>query len=176
MSLLKKVTIHTDGGCTGNPGPGGWGAILSYGGQRKELSGGVIATTNNRMELQAAIAALSTLKEPCEVDFYTDSQYLRQGITEWIAGWKRKGWMTTTKQPVKNAEQWKALDELTATHRIRWHWVRGHTGNAGNERCDELCQAAIEGVRLRHSAAAIADALRKFQQERGVDRAQGSLL
>ena len=173
---MKKVTIYTDGGCLGNPGPGGWGAVLSCGDRRKELSGGTIATTNNRMELQAAIAALSALKEPCEVDFYTDSQYLRQGITEWIAGWKRKGWMTTTKQPVKNAEQWKALDAATATHRIRWHWVRGHTGNAGNERCDQLAQAAIADVRRRHSAAQIEGAVRDFQQERDVNRAQGSLL
>ena len=173
---MKKVTIHTDGGCTGNPGPGGWGAVLSYGGQRKELSGGTIATTNNRMELQGAIAALGALKEPCEVDFYTDSQYVRQGITEWIAGWKRKGWVTTTKQAVKNAEQWKALDALAATHRIRWHWVRGHTGNEGNERCDQLCQSAIAEVKRRYSATEIAGAVKDFQQERAEQRGQGSLL
>ncbi len=144
---MKKVTIYSDGGCEGNPGPGGWAAVLSFGDARKELSGGTPATTNNRMELQAAIEALAVLKEPCEIDFYTDSEYVRGGITGWINSWKRKGWKTQDRKPVKNIELWKRLDELASKHKIKWHWVRGHAGNTLNERCDQLAQEQILAIR-----------------------------
>jgi ribonuclease HI len=140
---VKHVIIHSDGGCHGNPGPGGWAAVLMYGKHRREIRGASPHTTNNRMELQAALEALTLLKEPCEIDFHTDSQYLRQGITSWITAWKRQGWLTSTKQPVKNAEIWQQLDLAAARHRIRWHWVKGHAGHAENERCDALVQQAI---------------------------------
>ena len=141
---MKKVVIHSDGGCHGNPGPGGWAVVLAYGKHVRELNGGVPATTNNRMELQAAIEALHILKEPCEIDFHTDSQYVRQGISQWIAGWKRNGWRTSAKQPVKNADLWRELDAATAHHKIHWHWVKGHAGHTDNERCDELAVAAYQ--------------------------------
>ena len=147
MSRLKKITIHTDGGCEGNPGPGGWAAVLEYGGRTKEVSGGEAATTNNRMELRASIAALEALTEPCEVDLFTDSTYLRDGITKWIKAWKARGWMTTTKQPVKNEDLWRRLDTLAAGHRIEWHWVKGHAGHAENERADALARAGIDIAR-----------------------------
>jgi ribonuclease HI len=144
---MKKVVIHTDGGCHGNPGPGGWGVVLEYNGRKKKLSGGEPMTTNNRMELQAAIEALKALKEPCEVHFHTDSQYVKNGITNWIQSWKRNGWKTSTKQPVKNDDLWKVLDELVLKHRMHWHWVKGHAGNAGNEKCDELASAEIAKIK-----------------------------
>lgn len=125
---MKHVIIHTDGGCHGNPGPGGWAAVLSYGEHRRELSGGVAETTNNRMELQAAIEALSVLKEPCVVTLYTDSSYLRQGISSWVKGWKRNGWLTRDKEPVKNAELWRKLDECAQPHKIEWKWLKGLLG------------------------------------------------
>jgi ribonuclease HI len=142
---MTPVEIHTDGACKGNPGPGGWGALLRSGGREKELCGGEPLTTNNRMELTAVIQALSALKRPCEIDLYLDSQYVRQGITEWIAGWKAKGWRTAAKQPVKNADLWQTLDALvnTADHRIRWHWVKGHAGHEGNERADALANRGV---------------------------------
>jgi ribonuclease HI len=140
---MKRVEIFTDGACSGNPGPGGWGAILRFNGVEKELSGGEAMTTNNRMELIAAIEALKALKEPVEVDLYTDSNYLREGISGWIEGWKRNGWRTAARQPVKNAELWQALDAVRARHKVRWHWVKGHAGHPENERADELARQAM---------------------------------
>jgi len=131
-----RVVIHTDGACSGNPGPGGWGAILECDGRAKELFGGAPLTTNNRMELTAAIEALSALKRPCQVELHTDSEYLRNGITKWIAGWKRNGWRTADRKPVKNVDLWQALDTLAATHKVDWRWVRGHAGHDLNERAD----------------------------------------
>jgi ribonuclease HI len=141
------VTIHTDGACSGNPGPGGWGAILRWAGHERELSGGEALTTNNRMELMAAISALEALKKPCSVDMHTDSQYLRQGITQWIHNWKRNGWRTADKKPVKNDDLWKRLDAALARHELRWHWVKGHAGDALNERADLLAREAIRTLR-----------------------------
>jgi ribonuclease HI len=143
----KKIEIFTDGACSGNPGPGGWGAILRFNGKEKELSGGENETTNNKMELQAAIEALKALKEPCTIDLWTDSQYLRQGITQWIHNWKKNGWKTADRKPVKNQEQWVELDALVMRHSIEWHWLKGHAGHPENERCDEL--ARLEIARLR---------------------------
>ena len=137
------VTVFTDGACSGNPGPGGWGAILKFGDTEKELKGGEGHTTNNRMELMAAISALEALKKPCVVDLTTDSQYVRKGITEWIHGWKRNGWRTSAKAPVKNADLWQALDELNASHNVEWRWVKGHSGDPGNERADQLSNDGI---------------------------------
>jgi ribonuclease HI len=142
--LSERVAIWTDGACSGNPGPGGWGAVLSFGARRKELSGGEAATTNNRMELMAAIQALEALTRPCEVDLYTDSAYLRGGITTWLGGWKENGWKTADKKPVKNAELWQRLEMAAVRHKIIWHWLKGHAGDAMNERADEL---AREGMR-----------------------------
>ena len=140
---MTDVTIYTDGACSGNPGPGGWGAILVHGGTRKELSGGETETTNNRMELQAAIEALNALKRPCKVAVYTDSVYVRDGITKWIKGWERNGWRTAAKKPVKNAELWQALQAALQPHDIDWHWVKGHAGHPENERADELARAGM---------------------------------
>jgi ribonuclease HI len=138
-----RIEIHTDGACSGNPGPGGWGALLSWNGLTKELKGGEAATTNNRMEMTAAIRALESLKRPSTVDLYTDSTYVRDGITGWLAKWKRNGWKTAAKKPVKNEDLWRALDEATARHEIVWHWVKGHDGNPGNERADELAREGM---------------------------------
>ena len=138
-----RVVVHTDGACSGNPGPGGWGAILEYKGREKELFGGAPETTNNRMELTAAIEALSALKRPCAVEIHTDSEYLRNGITQWIHGWKRNGWKTRDRQPVKNADLWQALDALIARNEVSWHWVRGHSGHAINERADALARKGM---------------------------------
>ena len=140
---MKAVEIFTDGACSGNPGPGGWGAVLRYNGSVRELSGGEPVTTNNRMELTAAISALNALKEPCLVDLHTDSEYVRNGIRSWIDGWKRNGWMTSAKKPVKNAELWQALDQARRRHEVVWHWVKGHSGHPENERADELARAAM---------------------------------
>jgi ribonuclease HI len=137
------VVIYTDGACSGNPGPGGWGAILMSGHHRKEMSGGEAGTTNNRMELFAAIAALEQLKRPSRVELHTDSAYLKNGITQWIHGWKRNGWRTADKKPVKNAELWQRLDTATARHKIEWHWVKGHAGHPENERADELAREGM---------------------------------
>ncbi len=144
MSDKPQVTIYTDGACAGNPGPGGWGAVLMSGSHRKELSGGEAATTNNRMELMAAITALEALKKPSRVDLHTDSEYVKNGIGTWIHGWKRNGWRTSTRQPVKNAELWQRLDAARGLHEVHWHWVKGHAGHTENERADEL---AREGMR-----------------------------
>lgn len=138
-----RTTIYTDGACSGNPGPGGWGALLIHSDAEKELSGGEENTTNNRMELTAAIEALTALKRPCEIDLYTDSTYVRSGITEWINGWKAKGWRTAAKKPVKNADLWQALDAARERHDINWHWVKGHAGDPGNERADALANQGM---------------------------------
>lgn len=143
---MKVVEVFTDGACKGNPGPGGWGALLRYGEQEKELFGGARDTTNNRMELQAAIEALTSLKRPCKVVLTTDSQYVRQGITSWLAGWKRNGWKTASKQPVKNIDLWQALDEQVARHDIEWRWVKGHSGHPENERADQLANRGVEEI------------------------------
>lgn len=144
MSMEKKtVTIYTDGACSGNPGPGGWGALLQYGGNEKELSGGEPETTNNRMEMLAAIKALEALKQSCIVHLYTDSTYVKDGITQWIFGWKKNGWRTAAKKPVKNADLWQLLDEQTRRHTVEWHWVKGHDGDERNERVDALARGAI---------------------------------
>ena len=145
--MTPNVLIYTDGACSGNPGPGGWGAVLISGGHERELSGGEGATTNNRMELMAAIAALEALTKPCRVDLHTDSQYLRQGITEWILGWKARGWKTADKKPVKNEDLWRRLDTARARHEVKWHWVKGHAGHPLNERADGLARAAIKAMR-----------------------------
>jgi ribonuclease HI len=137
------VVAYTDGACSGNPGPGGWGVILIYGTHRKELNGGERVTTNNRMELMAAISALEALKKPARVDIHTDSEYVQKGISAWINGWKRNGWRTSAKQPVKNADLWRRLDAAQARHEVRWHWLRGHAGHLENERADELARAGI---------------------------------
>ena len=141
------VVIHTDGACSGNPGPGGWGAILESGAHRKELSGGEAPSTNNRMELMAAISALEALKGPSRVDLWTDSNYVRDGIMKWIHGWRRNGWKTADKKPVKNAELWQRLDDATKRHEIEWHWLKGHAGHAENERVDELAREAIKALK-----------------------------
>ena len=142
-----KVVIYTDGACSGNPGPGGWGAILMAGAHRKELNGGEPVSTNNRMELMAAIAALEALKGPSKVDLHTDSQYVKNGIGGWIHGWKRNGWKTADRKPVKNAELWQRLDAARARHDVEWHWVKGHAGHPENERADELARQAIAEMR-----------------------------
>ena len=144
MTELPEVEIFTDGACKGNPGPGGWGAILRFGGKERELSGGESPTTNNRMELMAAIEALKALKRPCRVSLTTDSNYVRDGITRWIFSWQRNGWRTADRKPVKNAELWQALLEATAPHRIDWHWVKGHAGHPENERADALACAEAD--------------------------------
>ncbi|MEO9903771.1 ribonuclease HI [Nisaea sp.] len=139
----KRVEIYTDGACSGNPGPGGWGAILRYGDTEKELSGGDKETTNNRMEMMAAITSLETLTRPMHVDLYTDSTYVRDGITKWIHGWKKRGWRTADKKPVKNMELWQRLEAAVERHEIEWHWVKGHAGHPENERADELARLAV---------------------------------
>lgn len=141
---MKEIEIFTDGACRGNPGPGGWGVLLRYADNEKTLHGGDKHTTNNRMELQAAIEGLKALKERCKVDLTTDSQYVRKGITEWMDGWKKKGWKTAAKKPVKNADLWKELDELSQQHDISWHWVKGHSGHRENEIADELANLGID--------------------------------
>lgn len=142
----KKIYIYTDGACRGNPGRGGWGALMRYKDTDKELHGGEMQTTNNRMEMTAAIEALSQLKRPCEVVLTTDSQYVRKGITEWMKNWKKRNWKTASKQPVKNADLWKKLDELNQKHTISWHWVKGHSGHPENERADELANQGIDAL------------------------------
>lgn len=141
---MRNVEIYTDGACRGNPGPGGWGALLRYGGVERELYGGEPDTTNNRMELQAAIQGLKALTRPCRVDLTTDSEYVRNGITRWLDGWKQKGWKTAAKKPVKNADLWLALDEENQRHEVSWHWVKGHSGHAENERADQLANRGID--------------------------------
>ena len=146
MANRPKVVIYTDGACSGNPGPGGWGAVLMSGAHRKELSGGEAETTNNRMELTAAIRALEALKRPSIVQLFTDSAYLRNGITSWIHGWKRNGWRTADRKLVKNADLWQRLEQARARHDVQWHWIKGHAGQPENERADELARAAIRAL------------------------------
>ena len=143
---MMQVSLYTDGASKGNPGPGGWGAVLSWGDHERELWGGEPHTTNNRMELMAAIQGLAALRRPCEVALYTDSQYVKKGINEWIQNWKRNGWRTSARKPVKNAELWRQLDGLVNTHRVHWHWVKGHSGDAGNEKADELANRGAAEV------------------------------
>lgn len=138
------IKIYTDGACKGNPGPGGWGALLRYNGNEKTIRGAEALTTNNRMELTAAIKALLALQRPCQVDLYTDSQYLRLGMTEWLASWKKKGWRNSKREPVKNADLWQELDTLAQLHTIKWHWVKGHSGHIENDLADALANQAIE--------------------------------
>ena len=144
---MNLVTIHTDGGCEPNPGPGGWAAIIEMGGGVRELSGGSLATTNNRMEMQAAIQALRALAEPSRVELFTDSQYLRKGVCDWLKAWKARGWKTAEKQPVKNQDLWEPLDALVARHTIHWRWLKGHAGHLLNERCDQLAGDEIAKLR-----------------------------
>jgi ribonuclease HI len=144
--LNTSVDIYTDGACRGNPGPGGWAALLLFGEHQREISGAEILTTNNRMELTAVIRALEALKRPVKGRIYTDSQYVRQGILEWVPNWKRRGWKTADRKPVKNQDLWETLDALAATHDLEWHWVRGHSGNEGNERVDQLANRAIDAL------------------------------
>ena len=145
-AAAPDVVMYTDGACRGNPGPGGWGVLLLAKGREKELCGGEALTTNNRMELTAAIEGLKALTRGCRVAIYTDSQYLRNGIREWLAQWKKRGWKTADRKPVKNQDLWELLDELAARHEIEWHWVRGHAGHDGNERADELANRGIDGL------------------------------
>ncbi len=144
---MKCIEIFTDGACSGNPGPGGWGAILRFNGVTRELCGGEAQTTNNRMELMAAISALNALKEPCEVDLHTDSSYVKDGISSWMENWKRRGWKTADNKPVKNVELWQALDEARLRHKVKWHWVKGHAGHPENERADELAREGMAPFR-----------------------------
>ena len=150
---MSKVEIYTDGACSGNPGPGGWGAILRTGKTEKELFGGELDTTNNRMELTAAIKALEALKRHCEVDLYTDSKYVMDGITTWIHGWKARGWKTADKKPVKNVELWQLLDAQMQRHSVKLHWVKGHAGHPENERADELARTGIKEILNAESVA-----------------------
>jgi ribonuclease HI len=145
--MSTPITIHTDGACSGNPGPGGWGALLEWKGHEKELFGGEAETTNNRMELMAAIQALNALKRPANVRLVTDSVYVRDGVTKWIHGWKKNGWKTAAKKPVKNADLWQALDEAARRHTVEWVWVKGHNGDPGNERADALARAGIAALK-----------------------------
>lgn len=141
-----EVIIYTDGACRGNPGPGGWGALLMFGEHRKEIYGGELETTNNRMELQAAIAALQVLNRPCKIQLYTDSVYVKSGVEQWLTGWKQRGWKTSDRKPVKNKDLWLILDAETARHDITWHWVKGHDGDPGNERADALANLGVDEV------------------------------
>lgn len=167
----EPVVIYSDGACEGNPGPGGWAAVLRRGALRKELSGGAPATTNNRMELQAAIEALKALTGPAEVEFYTDSQYVRNGITEWLPNWKRRAWRTAGNKPVKNADLWRELDAARSAHKISWHWVKGHAGNPENERCDELANEEIRGIHRAVGPAELQRLLREFRESENHQRA-----
>ena len=144
MSNEEKVSIFTDGGCRGNPGPGGWGASMRFGDHEKDIYGYENETTNNRMELMAAIRALEILTRPCTIDLTTDSQYVRQGIMDWMEGWKKRGWKTAAKKPVKNKDLWQRLDEAVKRHDVKWHWVKGHSGHEGNERADDLANRAMD--------------------------------
>ena len=173
--MAREVTIYTDGACEGNPGPGGWAAVLMSGVHRKEVSGGEPATTNNRMELRASIEALAVLKEPCRVSLYTDSVYLRDGITRWLPGWKRGGWLTRDKKPVKNEDLWRQLDANASRHQISWCWLKGHAGHEHNERCDALAVAAIAVIRRAHSPARLRELLAAFRQQQQTGAAGGTL-
>ena len=163
---MKKVIIHTDGACEGNPGPGAWAAVLQYGPHVRELTGVEPATTNNRMELQAAIRALETLRERCVVELFTDSEYLRDGIISWIARWKLNGWRTVDRKPVKNGDLWRQLDDATAQHQVQWHWLKGHAGHPLNERCDQLARGEISRLRKLSTPEHMAAKLAEFKAQR----------
>lgn len=150
---MKVIHIYTDGACRGNPGPGGWGAILRHGQHEKHLFGAQTHTTNNRMELMAAIEAITAIKEPCQIELTTDSQYLRKGITEWIHQWKKNRWRTASKQPVKNQDLWETLDHLIQTHQVHWHWIKGHSGHPENELADSLANRAIDELLQKASSS-----------------------
>lgn len=156
--MTDRISIWTDGACSGNPGPGGWGAVMRWNAHEKELSGGEAMTTNNRMELIAAAEALEALKRPSTVDLYTDSQYVRGGITAWMHNWKRNAWRTADKKPVKNADLWQRLDAARQRHDVTWHWVRGHAGTAGNERADQLARDGLAPFKPRRPSAAVTEA------------------
>ncbi len=156
--MTDRISIWTDGACSGNPGPGGWGVVMRWNGHEKELSGGEAMTTNNRMELIAAAEALEALKRPSMVDLYTDSQYVRGGITAWMHNWKRNAWRTADKKPVKNADLWQRLDAARQRHDVTWHWVRGHAGTAGNERADQLARDGLAPFKPRRPSAAVTEA------------------
>jgi len=157
---MKHVEIFTDGACRGNPGPGGWGAILRFAEHEREMQGAEPMTTNNRMEMAGAIAALSALREACRVELYTDSRYLCDGMSQWLVNWKRRGWRTASKEPVKNEDLWRRLDTLAEQHQIAWHWVKGHAGHAENERADALANAAIDALLMQSSRPLAAEATR----------------
>ncbi len=163
---MKKVTIFCDGACQGNPGPGGWAAILIDNQQVREIRGGTSATTNNRMELQAAIEALRALKEPCEIVFFTDSQYLRKGISEWLPKWKVRGWKTTFKTSVKNEDLWRELDAEAAKHHITWKWIKGHAGHEMHDQCDSLAKSEIQKVQTQFTCGELAILVENFKQSR----------
>ena len=165
---MKNVTIHTDGGCHGNPGPGAWAAVLQYGTVVKKLSGGVLATTNNRMELEGAINALSALKQPCEVEFYTDSKYVKNGVESWLHNWKKNAWRTAAKKPVKNEDLWRLLDAAVAPHRITWKWLKGHAGHELNEACDQLANEEIAKIKANNSSEQLHAALTAFNSAHAV--------
>lgn len=171
VSTVKRVTIHCDGACEGNPGPGGWAAVLEYGQQRKEISGAEPATTNNRMELTAAIEGLRALRERCEVQFFTDSEYVQAGITKGVPYWKRNNWRTAGKSPVKNKDLWMELDRLASTQAISWNWLKGHAGHTENERCDLLARTAIAELRKKCSREQLAAALDEFKAKRANEEA-----
>jgi ribonuclease HI len=172
---MKSVTIYSDGGCEPNPGPGGWAAILIYGQTRREISGACPATTNNRMELTAAIEALKALKEPCEVEFHTDSEYVQKGMRDWLPCWKAKGWKRG-KTPVKNLDLWKALDAEAGRHAVSWHWVKGHSFHPENERCDELAGQAIADLRFEMTGTELDKAMNAFLAGSGNDVADQTAL
>ena len=174
-SELKKIIIYTDGGCSGNPGPGGWAAILKFDTHTQEISGGEPITTNNRMELQAAIAALATLDEPCDIELFTDSDYLKNGITKWMRNWKARGWLTVEKTPVKNEDLWRQLDQLAVRHRITWKWVKGHAGHVENERCDQLAGNEIAKIRTQYSRKQVAVLRNEFKSNPPAKPQQGTL-
>lgn len=159
---MKNVTIYTDGACKGNPGPGGWAATLIYGSTLREIKGGVAATTNNRMELQAAIEALEALKEPCRVELYSDSSYLRNGVVKWIEKWRARGWFTNGNHPVRNQDLWKKLDMVQKRHSITWHWLKGHADNPFNTRCDRLAKLEIANINRTHTQAQLKAHLSTF--------------
>lgn len=172
----KAVSIYTDGGCEGNPGPGGWAAVMRFGKHSREVSGGDPATTNNRMELQAAISALACLKEPCAVTLFTDSEYVRQGISEWLPRWKANGWRTLDRKAVKNEDLWRKLDEVAAGHQIEWNWLKGHAGHADNEQCDKLAASEIRKIRQLHTPQQLSALRDAFVAARDPLRNQGSLM
>src|SRR6266498_3864674 len=161
---MKKVTLYSDGACEGNPGPGGWAAILTYGAHERDITGGVPATTNNRMELTAAVEGIKALKEPCEVEFFTDSQYVQTGVSEWLKDWKLRGWKTKDKKPVKNEDLWRQLEAEASKHEITWRWLKGHAGDEMNERCDLLARNEILKIRQKFNPEQLKTLLEDFKR------------